>query len=500
MNNAAKSEGGCAMTVFGASGDLMKRKLVPSLYHLRTQKLLTENFALVGIARTEMTSEAFRAQLDAEAASFIGKEFDKKVWASLVPQIHYVAGEFNDPKVYDRLAAKLAELDKSQKTGGNYLHYLATPPSFFLECARQLQRAGLTAETEGRWRRVIVEKPFGRDLESAIALNRGLQTVLDERQIFRIDHYLGKETVQNLLVFRFANGLFEPVWNQRYIDHVQITAAETLGVESRGSYYEETGALRDMVSNHLFQLLALTAMEPPVSFDADSVRDEKAKALRAIRPLDNQDVLTDAVRGQYGDGVVDGVRVPGYRKEQKVAPDSRVETFVALKLLVDNWRWAGVPFYVRTGKRLAVRTTEIAIRFRSVPHVLFRDGGGALPPNELVIRIQPQEGISFRFGAKEPGPGVKIGDVRMDFDYADYFKTTASTGYETLLHDAIRGDATLFQRADNVEASWSALGPILDVWSALSPRDFPDYPAGSWGPVDSDHLLARDGRAWRNAQ
>jgi glucose-6-phosphate 1-dehydrogenase len=497
--DSARPAGPCAMVVFGGAGDLMKRKLLPSLYHLAVDGLLAKNFGIVAFARNESTTEAFRAQIDAEVPGLIGGEVRRDVWQRLRDSVHYVRGEFAEAPAYGRLAETLAKIDEERGTGGNYLHYLATPPSFFLECAQQLHHAGLTAETPTRWRRIIVEKPFGHDLDSARTLNRGLQEVLDERQIYRIDHYLGKETVQNLLVFRFANGLFEPVWNQRYIDHVQITAAEKLGVENRGGYYEEAGALRDMVSNHLFQLLALTAMEPPVSFDADSVRDEKAKALRAIRPLDNADVLTDAVRGQYGEGMVDGVRVQGYRQETKVDPKSRTETFVALRLMVDNWRWAGVPFYVRTGKRMAARATEIAIRFRSVPHVLFRDAGrGGLPPNELVIRIQPNEGVSLRFGAKEPGPGLRIGDVRMDFDYADYFKATPSTGYETLLHDAIRGDATLFQRADNVEASWKALGPILDVWAALTPRDFPDYPAGSWGPVDADHLLSRDGRAWRN--
>ena len=345
---------------------------------------------------------------------------------------------------------------------------------------------------------MIVEKPFGHDLESARGLNRDLQATVPERQIYRIDHYLGKETVQNLMVFRFANGLFEPIWNHRYIDHIQITASEVLGVENRGTYYEEAGALRDMVSNHLFQLLALTAMEPPVSFDADSVRDEKAKALRALRPLTDEDVLRDTVRGQYGVGMVNGVSEPAYRSEAKVDPRSRTETFVALKLQIDNWRWAGVPFYIRTGKRLADRKTEIAIRFKSVPHVLFR--GSRLPANELVISIQPSEAISLSFGAKKPGALMEIRPVRMDFGYEDYFKATPSTGYETLLHDAMHGDATLFQRADNVEASWQALAPVQNVWNALSPRTFPNYPAGTWGPAESDELLARDGRAWRNTK
>ncbi len=498
-NDAPRPAGPCAMTIFGAAGDLTKRKLIPAIYHLAVDGLLPKNFALVGFARADMNNESFRAQIDAEIRSFLTDELKEEIWKDILPRLHYVRGGFDDDAAYGKLKAQLDVVDKQFGTGGNYLHYLSTPPSFFLDVTKRLAAAGLTQEQGGRWRRVIVEKPFGRDLESAKALNRDLQQVLEEKQIYRIDHYLGKETVQNLLVFRFANGLFEPIWNHRYIDHIQITASEKVGAEGRGTYYEEAGALRDMMSNHLFQLLALTAMEPPVSFDADSVRDEKAKALRALRPLTNEDVLSDAIRGQYGPGVVDGARVPGYRQEEKVSPTSRVETFVALRLMIDNWRWAGVPFYVRTGKRLAARRTEIAIRFKSVPHVLFRDIGGAgLPTNELVIRIQPDEGISLKFGAKQPGAVMRIDEVQMDFNYAGRFKATPSTGYETLLHDAIHGDATLFQRADNVEASWSALGPILDVWSALNPRDFPDYAAGSWGPVDSDQLLSRDGRAWRN--
>jgi glucose-6-phosphate 1-dehydrogenase len=498
-NDAPRPAKPCAMTIFGASGDLTKRKLIPAIYHLAVDGLLPKNFAIVGIARADLTNEAFRTQIDGEIRKFLTEGLKDEIWRDILPRLHYVRGEFNDEGTYARLKAQLETVDKQFGTGGNYLHYLSTPPSFFFECTKRLAAAGLTQESQGRWRRVIIEKPFGRDLESAKKLNHDLQEVLAERQIYRIDHYLGKETVQNLLVFRFANGLFEPIWNHRYIDHIQITAAEKVGAEGRGTYYEEAGALRDMVSNHLLQLVALTAMEPPVSFDADSVRDEKAKALRAIRPFSNEGVLTDAIRGQYGPGMVGGERVPGYREEDKVSPTSRIETFVALRLQIDNWRWAGVPFYVRTGKRLAARRTEIAIRFKSVPHVLFRDiGGEGLPPNELVIRIQPDEGISLKFGAKQPGAVMKIDEVQMDFKYAGRFTATPSTGYETLLHDAIHGDATLYQRADNVEASWSALGPILDVWAALNPRDFPDYAAGSWGPIDSDQLLSRDGRAWRN--
>lgn len=489
----------CAIVIFGAAGDLTKRKLVPALHHLAAAGLLPRDLALIGLARADLTTETFRAQLDADIREFLGKDFREDLWKDLLPRISYVRGSFDDAEAYTRLREALAAADRDLGTQGNYLFYLATPPSAFAPVARRLADAGLTQEEGGRTRRLIVEKPFGNDLESARALNRDLQAVVTERQIFRIDHYLGKETVQNILVFRFANGLFEPVWNQRYVDHVQITAAESLGVENRGTYYEEAGALRDMVSNHLFQLLALTAMEPPVSLDADAVRDEKAKVLRAIRPLSPEEVLENTVRGQYGPGEIDGDAVPGYRSEAKVTRASRTETFVALKLTIDNWRWAGVPFYVRTGKRLAKRVTEIVIRFKSVPHVLFREAQfGRLIPNELVLRIQPDEGISLRFGAKVPGAAMRLGDVKMDFGYGDYFNATPSTGYETLLYDCMKGDATLFQRADNVEASWMALAPVLDVWAALAPREFPNYAAGSWGPASADALIARDGHSWRN--
>jgi glucose-6-phosphate 1-dehydrogenase len=489
----------CAIVIFGASGDLTKRKLVPALHNLSDAGLLPHQFGLVGVSRADMTSEQFRAQLDVEVAEFLGKDFRPEVWAELRGRIHYLRGNVDDAATYARLKSQLETLDREFGTRGNYIHYLATPPSAFGTVARQLAAAGLTTETGGSYRRVIVEKPFGRDLESARDLNRQLQQVLDERQIYRIDHYLGKETVQNILILRFANGLFEPVWNQRYVDHVQITAAESIGIENRANYYEEAGALRDMVSNHLFQLLALIAMEPPAALDGDAVRDEKAKVLRAIRPYQPEEVLERTVRGQYGPGTIGDKSVPGYRGEPGVKPNSRTETFVALRTHVDNWRWAGVPFYVRTGKRMTTRTTDVVIRFKSVPHVLFRGAQfGRLVPNELVLRIQPDEGISLRFGAKVPGTVMKIGDVKMEFGYGDYFNAKPSTGYETLLFDCMKGDATLFQRADNVEASWAALAPVLDVWAALPPRDFPNYAAGSWGPKAADDLLAADGHTWRN--
>jgi glucose-6-phosphate 1-dehydrogenase len=390
--------------------------------------------------------------------------------------------------------------DQDCGTQGNYLYYLATASSFFCDIVHHLGAAGLTREENDRWRRVIIEKPFGRDLTSARNLNQAISPILKESQIYRIDHYLGKETVQNILVFRFGNGIFEHIWNHHYIDHVQITVAETVGVESRGGFYEGVGAMRDMVQNHLFQLLAMIAMEPPVSFEADAVRDEKSKLLKAIQPLSSEAVLTQAVRGQYGAGRIHekNLNLLAYRSEPRVALNSSTETYAALKLTIDNWRWANVPFYLRTGKRLPKRVTEIAVQFKQVPSLLFRQTSiDRLTPNFLIIRIQPSEGIHLQFGAKVPGPRVMMSGVEMDFCYANYFGTTPSTGYETLLYDCMIGDATLFQRSDNVELGWSVVEPILDVWSALPPRDFANYDAGSWGPADADALLARDGRQWR---
>ncbi|HEX5230154.1 MAG TPA: glucose-6-phosphate dehydrogenase, partial [Bryobacteraceae bacterium] len=373
-----------------------------------------------------------------------------------------------------------------------------TAPTFFGPIVTQLGEAGLVQEDHG-WRRVIIEKPFGRDYESAVALNKEIRKVLEEKQIYRIDHYLGKETVQNILVFRFANGIFEPIWNRRYIDHVQITVSETVGVEQRGMYYDKAGTLRDMVPNHIFQLISLTAMEPPVSFDADVVRDEQAKILKALSPMTDEEVLTRTVRGQYGEGSEGNNRVPGYRAEPYVAPDSRTETFVAMKLFIDNWRWADVPFYLRTGKRMPRRATEIVIQFKRAPFVLFRKTAvDRLNPNRLILHLQPDEGISLSFGAKIPGPVVQIGDVDMNFNYTDYFNATPQTGYERLLYDCMLGDATLFQRSDMVETAWHVVAPILDVWEALPPRRFPNYAAGTWGPHEADELLTKDHRHWSN--
>jgi glucose-6-phosphate 1-dehydrogenase len=486
------------MVIFGASGDLTKRMLIPALYNLAKKNLLPKDFALVGFALEAWSEDEYRQRVHNDLREFGGAPEHCAFCDWLIERVYYRSGDFHDPKVYAELKTLLGEIEKKHGTHGNCLYYLAIPPSLIGEIVKQLGAAGLTDQSEGHWRRVVIEKPFGSDLASARALNRTLSSVLTEDQIYRIDHYLGKETVQNILVFRFANGIFEPIWNRRYIDHVQITVAESLGVERRGGYYEHAGALRDMVPSHILQLVTLTAMEPPISFHADAVRDEQTKSLNAIQPFAPEDVLRRAVRGQYGEGQMEGADgVPAYRSEPDVAPDSNTETFVALKLAIDNWRWADVPFYVRTGKRLPRRYTEIAIQFRRAPFILFRDTPvERLMPNLLVLAIQPEEGISLRFGAKVPGPLVHVGSVNMAFNYADYFGKEPSTGYERLLYDCTIGDQTLYRRADMVEAGWNVVQPILDVWTALPPRNFPNYAAGSWGPKDADDLLDRDGRHW----
>lgn len=488
----------CIMVIFGASGDLTKRKLIPALYNLKHSNSLSDNFAVVGVARVEMSDDEFRRRLREDMNQFATDEIDDEEWQWLAQRLFYMSGDFDDDQTYARIKTRVEELDQQHQTAGNCVFYLATAPQYFAPIVKQLGRVELTNEVDdGPWRRVVIEKPFGRDLESARQLNQEIKQVLDEDQIYRIDHYLGKETVQNIMVFRFGNGMFEPIWNRQYVDSVQITAAEKVGVEQRGAYYEGTGALRDMVPNHLLQLVTLTAMEPPVSFQANSVRDEQVKVLHAIQCPAPEEAAKRTVRGQYDAGEIDGKPAPAYRAEPNVAPDSNVETYVGLKLLIDNWRWADVPFYLRTGKRLGARDTEIAIRFKRAPYVMFRNTPiERMNRNRLVLHIQPDEGISVRFGAKIPGSTMNIGAVDMEFDYEDYFGDTPSTGYERLLHDCMAGDATLFQRADQVEAGWTVVEPIQRAWQEGPPPDFPNYKAGTWGPIEADEMLKRDGQ-WR---
>lgn len=501
VNQVGEPTGPCVMVIFGASGDLTKRKLIPAIYNLITHKLLTNNFAVLGVARSEMSNEEFRENICNEFKKYATADVDPDLGKWLCERIYYLSGDMENGETYLNLKNKLTEIDKVNGTGGNYFFYLATSSRFFSVVVNELGKAGLVREEKDNWRRVIIEKPFGKDLDSARSLNRDIGQVLKESQIYRIDHYLGKETVQNILAFRFANGIFEPLWNRRYIDHIQITVAESLGVEQRGIYYEEAGALKDMVPNHILQLITLTAMEPPVSFDANAVRDEQSKILRAIQPMTPEEALKNAVRGQYDTGIVDDKSVPGYRSEKNVSPNSSTETFVALKLCIDNWRWAEVPFYLRTGKRLAERVTDIAIQFKRPPFMLFSETPVQhLTPNRLVIRIQPDEGISLSFGAKIPGPVMGLGTVDMDFQYKDYFGNRPSTGYERLIYDCMQGDATLFRRADMIEAGWRVVEPFIDVWKALPPRNFPNYRGGTWGPKEADELMAHDGRNWINCR
>lgn len=488
------------MVIFGAGGDLTSRLVVPALYNLVCSKLLTEQFAIIGVDLAEKSDDDWRQSLRQMTEVFVqaaGQKLEPEVWKWIESRMFYLRGDLTNPDSYEALKGKLKGIDESHGTGGNYLFYLAIADRFFATAAEHLGQSGLTKE-ENCWRRIVVEKPFGHDLASAKDLNRKLLAVVAEKQIYRIDHFLGKETVQNIMLFRFANGMFEPIWNRDRIDHIQITVAETVGVEKRGRFYESTGALRDMVPNHLFALVAMTAMEAPNSFNADAVRSEKEKVIEAIRVCTEEEVKCFAVRGQYGPGEIEGQPVPGYRQEPDVSPDSPVETYAAMKLTIDNWRWSGVPFYIRTGKRLKARKTQIAIRFKQTPGALFR--GTQVhkpPPNWLLLRIQPDEGIALEFGTKVPGPVVRVGDVRMDFKYADYFGASPRTGYETLLYDVMTGDATLFQRADNVEAGWRVVQPVLDAWQDQQAGNFPNYASGSQGPKEADDLLARDGCEWR---
>jgi glucose-6-phosphate 1-dehydrogenase len=488
----------CAFVIFGAAGDLTKRLLLPALYNLAAGRILPDPFAVVGVARGDMSADAFRGQLRAALQRFATGNVVPQTVEALISRCRYVNGDLDDPATYQRLTHELSDVSRAFETGDNCLFYLATPPHLFGHVARLLGEAGLARERNGCWRRLIIEKPFGYDLQSARALNKELLSFFAENQIYRIDHYLGKETVQNIMVLRFANGMFEPIWNRHQIDHVQITVAETVSVEGRGKLYDRTGALRDMVPNHLFQLLALTAMEPPGCFEAAAVHAEKRKALEAIHPLTREAVLADVVRGQYAAGSLDGKAITAYRAAANVSPQSVTETYVAMRLMIDNWRWAGVPFYLRTGKSLAARKTEIAIKFKSAPLALFRDMPvESLAQNLLVLRIQPDEGAALHFNAKVPGPDVRVENVRMNFKYEDYFDTAPSTGYETLLYDCMIGDQMLFQRAEDIEAGWRVVEPILQAWRDTAGSDLGSYQAGSSGPKAADLLLSRSGHQWR---
>lgn len=486
----------CVLVIFGITGDLTKRLLFPALCNLGSIGLLDDNFCIVGVAKEDYNDASFRTQLIKNMDEFVTDPAAKQYGLALANRVSYLSGEFDSPDVYTRLKQKLSELE-ANKVSKNCLFYFAAPPEMMETIAMGLSKASLLSENNGSYfRRMVVEKPFGHDLASAKKLNQSLLSIADESQIFRIDHFLGKETVQNLLAFRFSNGLFEPIWNRLYIDNVQITVAETLGVEKRGSYYEHAGALRDMVPNHLFQMLSLITMEPPSSFSADNIQAEKEKVLRAVQILTPEQVLSQAIRGQYGPGKIDSQNVLGYRSEPNVAPDSSTETYVALKLFLDNWRWQEVPFYLRTGKRMLAHQSEIIIQFKSGPSTLFTGSEHRMMPNLLKIFIQPEEGISLRFNAKIPGPSLELGRVDMKFKYADYFGIKPQTGYETILYDCMNGDHLLFNHADMVETEWTLVQPILDVWGALPPRDFPNYAAGTWGPKEAEELMHKDGRKW----
>jgi glucose-6-phosphate 1-dehydrogenase len=486
------------VVLFGATGDLSHRKVFPALAQLWRTNLLPQDWMLIAVGRRPHHDDDFRAEIAATLAKYSRVPLEPAVAEQFLEKIVYHQGDFADDATFDKLKTRIEGLGHEYGATANVLFYLATQPSAFASVVAQLGRCGLDHEVHnGGWRRIIIEKPFGRDLDSARRLNREVGKVFRESQVYRIDHYLGKETVRNLMVFRFGNGIFEPLWNRRYVDHVQITVAESIGVEDRGAFYEETGAARDVVQNHLLQLLSLVAMEPPATFEADALRDEKLKVFRAIPPPDRATVARDVVRGQYGPGWIGAEGVHGYREEHEVDPQSETETFVAARFQVENWRWSGVPFYLRTGKRLPKRASEIAIQFSDVPHRLFADAATNPEPNLLAIRIQPDEGILLRFGSKVPGLGLDIRTVTMDFTYGSAFASDAPEAYETLLLDATLGDASLFTRADEVEAAWGIVTPILESWLDMPAPEFPDYAAGTWGPEAASALIERDGRHWR---
>jgi glucose-6-phosphate 1-dehydrogenase len=486
----------CAVVIFGANGDLTKRKLMPALYRLAYDRRLAAGFAVIGSSRTPMSDEQFREKMLEAVKEFSeDTKFDQEVWDAFATGLFYVAGDIGNKELYQRLGKKLDEIEGARHTGGNVMFYLSTQPSQYAPIALGIGAAGL-GKGHG-WRRLVVEKPFGHDLASARELSDRLHEVFQESDVYRIDHYLGKETVQNILAFRFGNGIFEPLWNRRYVNHVQITAAESIGVEGRGAYYQEAGALADMIQNHLMQVMATIAMEPSASFRANSVRDERSKLLRSIHIMTPDEILKNTVAGQYGPARIGGQDVPGFRQETGVKPDSQTDTYAAITFFIENWRWAGVPFYVRTGKRLPKRVTEIAIQFNQAPLAIFEDeDGDGSAPNLLIVRIQPEEGISLKFLSKTPGAGMNLRPVSMDFNYGSSFGERSPSAYETLLLDAIIGDATLYTRQDMVEASWTVVEPIQSVWKSTK-FEFPNYPAGTWGPAAADEMLARRGHVWR---
>jgi glucose-6-phosphate 1-dehydrogenase len=489
----------CNVVFFGASGDLVKRMLMPAMYNLRLEDILPANYGIVGVSRDKFSDDAFREDMHKAIDEFSRSgQAKEQLWTDFAKHLSYVGGDFDDPHVYQELRKHLDENDAQLKTAGNRLFYLSTPPSVFALIVDQLEAAGLAPHhNKHGWTRIIIEKPFGTDIDSARALQAEVSKVFNEKTVYRIDHYLGKEPVQDIMALRFANVIFEPIWNRRYVDSVQITAAETVGVEGRGGYYDHSGALRDMIQNHVMNLLALVAMEPPVSAGADSIRDEKFKVLTAIRPIPRDRLLLDTARGQYDAGSIAGQPVPAYRDEPNVDPSSNTETYAAMKLFIDNWRWADVPFYLRSGKRLARKNSEIAIRFKGIPHRLFGEIGDTIDNNVLVMKIQPEEGISLRFAAKVPGPKMHIRSVSMDFNYGTGFGVVSAPAYERLIGDAMRGDATLFTRWDAVETAWTIVMPVLERWQEIVDESFPNYPAGSQGPPSSERLLAADGREWR---